>query len=162
MLLGHAMRRQGAQNANAGLELAQPGHESRAAAAHLADMGQLVELARHDLDIPGHHGVDHQGIGQAMVQVVHGAQGMRAGMHGPQVFLEGDGAHHRAHHHVGTGSQVAGLVYRFGQGARADAQAFERDAITQRVVGRRQVALDVVGEGVHTGGGGHGGGQGQR
>jgi hypothetical protein len=46
--------------------------------------------------------------------------------------------------------------------ARADAQALERDAVAQRVVGRRQVALDVVRERVHAGGGGDGAGQRER
>jgi hypothetical protein len=38
---------------------------------------------------------------------------------------------------------------------RRDARALERDAVAQRVVGRRQVALDVVRERVHAGGRGH-------
>jgi hypothetical protein len=39
--------------------------------------------------------------------------------------------------------------------ARADAQALERDAVAQRVVGGRQVALDVVRQRVDAGGRGH-------
>ena len=37
------------------------------------------------------------------------------------------------------------------QRTRGDARAFERDAVAQRVVGRRQVALDVVRQRVHAG-----------
>ena len=49
-----------------------------------------------------------------------------------------------------------------GQRTRADAQALERNAVAQRVVGRREVALDVVGQRVHAGGRRDGRGQTQR
>ena len=41
-----------------------------------------------------------------------------------------------------------------GQRARGDAHAFERDAVAQRMIGGRQVRLDVVRQRIHAGGGG--------
>ena len=124
--------------------------------AHADGVRQLVELLRHRLGVPGQHGVDHQRVGQAVVQVADGAERMRAGVHRAQVLLEGDRAHHRAHHHVAARAcRLPGSRTAVEQRARGDARAFERDAVAQRVVGRRQVALDVVRQRVHAGGGGH-------
>ena len=91
----------------------QPGHElrrRRRCTSH--GMRQLVELLRHGLVVPGQHRVDHQRVGQAMVQVADRAERVRAGVHRAQVLLEGDRAHHRAHHHVAARLQVARLVHR--------------------------------------------------
>ena len=71
------------------------------------DVRELVELRRHRLVVPRQHGVDHQRVGQAVVQVADGAERVRAGMHRAEVLLERDRAHHRGHHHVGARLQVA-------------------------------------------------------
>ena len=50
--------------------------------------------------------------------------------------------------------EVAAVAHGDRQRARGDAHAFERDAVAQRVVGGRQVRLDVVRQRVHAGRGG--------
>ena len=95
----------------------------------------------------GHeHGIDHERVGEAMMQVAHGPQRVRAGVDGAQVFLEGDGAHHRRHHHVAARLQIAGFLHRRHQRTRRNARSLQCDAITQGVIGRREVAFDVVGQ----------------
>ena len=84
MLWFDAMCGQAAADADAGFELPEPGHEGFAATGDLADMGQLVKFGRHRVQIPGHHGVDHQRIGQAMVQVTDGAQRVGTRVHRAQ------------------------------------------------------------------------------
>jgi hypothetical protein len=150
-----AVRGQRAGDADAGLERLEPGHEGRTAASHLADVGEFIELRRHGLVVPGHHRVDHQRVGQAVVQVAHRTQRMRGRMHRAEVLLEGDRTHHRRHHHVAARLQVAGLRDRGVQGGCSDACPLQRNAIAQRVVGRREIALDVVCERIHSGGGRH-------
>ena len=97
------------------------------------------------------HRVDHQRVGQAVVQVADGAERVRARVHRAEVLLEGDRAHHRAHHHVGAGRGCAGSRTAVTSARAAMRVPFERDAVAQRVVGRRQVALDVVRQRVHAG-----------
>ena len=135
MFFFHAMGRQAAANADAGLERFEPGHKGFAATRDAADMRQFLKLDRHGFKVPGQHGVDHQRIGQAVVQVAHRTQGVGAGMHRAQIFLESNGAHHRRHHHVATGLQMAGLLDGGLQRGGGDARAFQGDAIAERVVG---------------------------
>ena len=109
-----------ARDADLALQRAQPGHEGRAAAASApTTCASSSNLARHGLGVPGQHGVDHQRVGQAVVQVADGAERVRAGVHRAEVLLERDRAHHRAHHHVGARLQVARLAHRGRQRARA-------------------------------------------
>ena len=100
-----------------------------------ADVRQLVELRRHRLAVPGQHGVDHQRVGQAVVQVADGAERVRARVHGAEVLLERDRAHHRAHHHVGARREVARLAHR-RQRARARRCACPRARCRRRAGGR--------------------------
>ncbi len=73
-------------------------------------------------------------------------------VHGAQVLLEGDRAHHRAHQHVASRLQVAAVAVGDRQRPRGDAHALERDAVAHRMIFGRQVRLDVVRERVHAGG----------
>ena len=109
----------------------QPRHERRAAAAHADGVRELVELRRHRLGVPGEHGVDHQRVGQAVVQVADGAERVRARVDRAEVLLERDRAHHRAHHHVGARLQVARLAHR-GRRARAPRSACPRARCRRR------------------------------
>ena len=93
-------------------------------------------FCRHRLDVPGQHGVDHQRVGQAVVQVADGAERVRAGVHRAEVLLERDRAHHRAHHHVGARLQVARLAHR-GDAARARRCACPRARCRRTAGGRR-------------------------
>ena len=147
----HTVRRQAACDAHAHLELLEPGYKTLAAADNFANVREFVKFLRGSFVIPCHHGVDHQGIGQAVVQVTYRAQRVGARVNGTQIFLEGNSAHHRGHHHVRPRLQIARLFYRRQQSRSGDARAFQGDAVTQRVVGGREVTFDVVGERVHAG-----------
>ena len=87
-------------------------------------MCQLVEFFGHSFVVPSHHHIDHERVGQAMVHVNHGTQCVSARMHGTQIFLEGNGAHHGRHHHVAAGLEVVGFMHSRVQRCCANARAF--------------------------------------
>ena len=99
-------------------------------------MRKFVEFFRHGFVVPGHDHVDHERVGQAVVHVNHGTQGMGAGVHSTQIFLEGNGAHHGRHHHVAAGFEVAGFMHSCVQCCSPNASAFQGNAIAQGMVGR--------------------------
>ena len=121
------------------------------APAHSGHARELGHLRGRRRQVEAHHVVDHDAVGESVVEIGDRGQRMRARMHGAQVFLEGDRAHHRAHQHVASRLQVAAVAIGDGQRPRGDADAFERDAVAQRVVLGRQIRLDVVRERVHAG-----------
>ena len=76
---------------------------------------------------------------------------VRARMHGAQVLLECDCAHQRTHQHVGARVEVVAVLDGPRERARGDAHAFQRNAIADGVVRRRQVRLDIVRQRIHAG-----------
>ncbi len=126
----------------------------RGGAGHAGDAGELGHLRRRRGQVEAHHVVDHHPVGETVVEVGDGRQRVRARMDGAEVLLESDRPHHRTHQHVGARGEVGAVAHRDGQRARGDPHAFQRDAVAQRVVRRRQVALDVVRQRVHAGRGG--------
>ena len=82
----HAMRNQTAMNANTGFQDLSQGTNALPPPATPQTMRQLVKLLRYRFKVPRHDGIDHQRIGQAVVQVVDSAQRVRAGVHGPRSF----------------------------------------------------------------------------
>ena len=150
-------RRASPECRSSALSCAEPGDERRAArfgaaviaAGHARHVRELGELVGRRGQVEAHHVVDHDAVGQAVMHVGDRRQRVRARMHGAQVLLERDGAHHRAHQHVRARGEVAAVAHGNGQRARGDAHAFERDAVAQRMIGGRQVRLDVVRQRVH-------------
>ena len=70
------------------------------APAHAGDARELGHLRGRRGQVEAHHVVDHDAVGEPVMQVGHRGQRVRARVHGAQVLLERDRAHHRAHQHV--------------------------------------------------------------
>ena len=104
--------------------------------------------------VEAHHMVDHDAIRKTMVHVGDGAQRVGAGVSRAQIFLERDSPHHRGHHHVAARLDIFSVAHGDRQRLGGDAHPFQRDAVADRMVGRREVGFDVVSERVHAGRGG--------
>ena len=58
-----------------------------------------------------------------------GGEGVRTGVHGTEIFLKRDGAHHRAHHHRAAGVDIVAVVNGGVECRGRDPHAFDRNAI---------------------------------
>ena len=78
-------------------------------AGHARELGHLRGRGRQ---VEAHHVVDHDSVGKPVVKVGHRGQRVRATVHGAEVFLERDRAHHRAHQHVAACREVPAVAKR--------------------------------------------------
>ena len=114
------------------------------------DARELGHLRGRRRQIEAHHVVDHDPVGEPVMQIGDGRQRVRARVDGAEILLESDRAHHRAHQHVASCLKIAAVAEGDRQCARGDAHAFQRDAVAERMIVGREVRLDVVCERVHT------------
>ena len=125
----------------------------RAVRAGADDVRQLGHFRRRASEIEAHHVVDHDAVGEPVVQIGDASSSACAhGVNRAQVLLERDRTHHRAHQHVGARLRgCAARAPRCAATVAAMRAPSKRNAVAQRVIGRRQVRLDVVGQRVHAG-----------
>ena len=90
-----------------------------------------------------------------MVGVVDRADRVRQGVDRAKPFLERRRAHRRRAHHVGAGDQVLPVLHRRRQRFLDEAHAFKRDAVGERVIARRAIGFEAVGERIKAGADGY-------
>ena len=106
------------------------------AARHVRDARELGELRGGRRQVEAHHVIDHDAVREPVMQVGHRGQRVRAGMHGAEVFLKRDRAHHRAHQHVAARGHIVSVRNGRRQRACRDAHALDGDPVAQRMPGR--------------------------
>ena len=75
-------------------------------------------------------------------------------MGGAKIFLEGNGAHGSGDEHIASGFDIGGVFYGGFEILGDEFDSFEGDGIAHGVEILDGEGFDVVGEGVHAGGGG--------
>ena len=80
-----------------------------------------MRAKRSELDRPieAHHVIDHDAVGEPVVQIGHRRERMRAGVRCTQVLLKRDRAHHRSHEHVAARLEIVAVVRTQTGNARA-------------------------------------------
>ncbi len=121
--------------------------------------GQAPDLLGNHRLVGHQHIGQEDGIEQAMVTVIAGAQRVGQGVDAPQALLEGHRSHRRGHQHAFPGVQVLAVAHCPAQVLLHQAHAFHGNRAGHRVVQGRAERLDMVGQGIHAGGGGQRGRQ---
>ena len=85
------------------------------------------------------------------MRVIEPAEGVRQRMDRTEPALESGGAHGRGDEHVAARIEIAPLLHRLRQVLLDQPHAFERHALRQRMIERRAVGLEAVGERIHAG-----------
>ena len=113
----------------------------------------LLDGGAVELEDGGHT----DGVGGAVMSMVHGAERMAEGVDGAEAFLKGGGAHGGGAHHVGTRFDVGAVLVGAGEVVDDQFHAFDGDALAHGMVVRAGEGFDAMGKGVEPGAGGDGG-----
>ena len=113
----------------------------------------LLDGGAVELEDGGHT----DGVGGAVMSMVHGAERMAEGVDGAEAFLKGGGAHGGGAHHVGTRFDVGAVLVGAGEVVDDQLHAFDGDALAHGMVVRAGEGFDAMGKGVEPGASGDGG-----
>ena len=144
-------------DAETGIEFVDKVAKAVKAAVYAEVAGYSVEALLDGGAVELEDGGHADGVGGAVMSMVHGAQGMAEGVDGAEAFLKGGGAHGGSAHHVGAGFDIGAVLVGAREVVDDQFHAFDGDALAHRMVMRAGEGFDTMGKGVEPSASGDGG-----